>query len=301
MQNHLKRTAVLLACLASLHAGPAPADEAWTQLLDEKLSQWEIFLGVPDPSVTVPGYTHAADPKQGKPLGVNHDPLKVFTVKTIDGDPVLHVTGQVFGVLTTLKTYGNFHLRTQFRWGAVKHAPRMDKPRDTGILYHCFGDHGHVGGFWKQSLECQVQENDIGDFYSLGATANVSTVEKAVTDKPNLRWRYGPGGELRRFKGRCSRGLDYHELSNGEWNTIEVISVGDRSLHILNGKVVNVLQDARTLGDPETPLVSGQLQFQSEGAECDYRRIEIRPLAAIPERFASLFSPLSKSSDTPPL
>lgn len=290
MQSHLKRWVILLAGAASLHAEPVPGDSAWTSLLDEKLSQWEIYLGVPDPSVNVLGYTHAADPKQGEPLGVNKDPLKIFTVKTIDGDPVLHVTGQVFGVINTLKTYGNFHLRTQFRWGAVKHAPRTDKPRDTGILYRCFGDHGHVGGFWKQSLECQVQENDIGDFYSLGATANVSTIEKSVTDKPNLKWRYGPGGVLRRFKGRCSRGNDYHELPNGEWNTIEIMSIGDRSIHVLNGKVVNVLQDARVLNDPMTPLASGQIQVQSEGAECDYRWIEIRPLNTCPQEYLALFS-----------
>jgi hypothetical protein len=287
----MKKTLLLIASIAPLHAAePASNESTWTQLLDEKLSQWETYLGVPDPSVEIPGYTHAEDRKQGKPLGVNHDPLKVFTVKTIDGDPVLHVTGQIFGVITTLKTYGDFHLRTQFRWGTIKHAPRTEMLRDSGILYHAFGDEGAIGGFWKQSLECQVQESDIGDFYSLGGTANVSTIEKSATDKPNLKWRYGPGGTLRRFKGRCSRGTDYHELPNGEWNTIEIMSVGDRSIHILNGKVVNVLQDARTIKDPETPLVSGQIQFQSEGAECDYRRIEIRPLGAFPQEYLSLFS-----------
>jgi hypothetical protein len=32
----------------------------------------------------------------------------------------------------------------------------------------------------------------------------------------------------------------------------------------------------------KTPLTSGQIQIQSEAAECFYRRMEIRPLAEFP-------------------
>jgi len=91
--------------------------------------------------------------------------------------------------------------------------------------------------------------------------------------------------------GRCCRGADYHELPNGEWNTIEVMAVGDRSIHILNGHVVNVLQNARrAVGEPKIPAVTGQIQIQSEGAECEYRRMEIQPLAAFPAEYQALFS-----------
>ena len=264
----------------------------WTPLLDGNLTSWETFLGPPHVSVEVPGYAHAADRKQDKPLGVNIDPLHVFTVRTIGGEPVLHITGEIFGTITTLKEYGDFHLRVQFRWGTIKYAPRLNAPRDNGILYRCFGPQGATGGFWKRSLECQVQENDIGDLYSLGGTAEI-----AAEEFPNPRggkplWHFVPGAPLRRFGGRCAHGEDYHELPNGEWNTIEIMAVGDRSLHILNGRVVNVLQTTqRAVAGSTQALVSGQIQIQSEGAEAEYRRVEIRYLDRFPVEYRALFAP----------
>ncbi|MCX5772643.1 MAG: hypothetical protein NTZ09_20555, partial [Candidatus Hydrogenedentes bacterium] len=63
---------------------------------------------------------------------------------------------------------------------------------------------------------------------------------------------YTPGAPLRPYLGRCMRGEDGHELPTGEWNTVEIMAVGDRSLHLLNGRVVNVLQDAECTTDGKT-------------------------------------------------
>lgn len=281
---------ILLLIFTVLASGKALAEvstETWSPLLDEKLSQFDKFIGVPDPSVKLAGYTHEANPKQDQPLGVNNDPLHVFTVQNVGGEPVLHITGEIFGVLTTKTVYENFHLRVQFRWGTTKHAPRLDKPRDNGILYRGNGP----AKVWPASLECQVQENDIGDFFALGETARVASEVISKPGTPRIMRRYTPGAPLRQFGGRCARGDDYHELPNGEWNTIEVMSVGDRSIHILNGHVVNVLQDAVHKVDGKmVPLVSGQINFQSEGSEAEYRRIEISPLVSFPHEYAALFS-----------
>ena len=281
------RPLLILATLTLKLSAAEPTEAAWTPLLDESLSQFDKSIGIPDPSVTVPGYTHAADPKEDKPLGLNNDPLNIFTAHMVDGEPLLHITGEIFGVLQTKKVYGDFHLRVQFRWGTVKHPPRLDKPRDNGILYRCFGP----AKVWTQSLECQVQEKDIGDFYSLGGKANVASVDGSPVGAKGYIGRYSPGSPLRMFVGRCSHGSDYHELPNGEWNTIEVMAVGDRSIHILNGHVVNVLQDAvHTVDGVTSPLVEGNILFQSEGAEAEYRKIEIRPLASFPQEYQSLFT-----------
>lgn len=290
----------LTTCVRTLTAAEtAAATSTWTPLLDPNLSQWEIFIGVPDVSIPVPGYTHAANPKQDKPLGLTNDPLHVYTVRMVDGEPVLHISGEIFGGLTSLKSYDGFHLRVQFRWGINKFAPKLGKPRDNGILYRCFGAHGAVNHVWKHCLECQVQENDIGDLFSLGGIAEVACREYPGTGTNKL-WRYTPGAPLRLFGGRCARGLDYHELPNGEWNTIEVMAVGDRSLHILNGHVVNVLQNAKKGVEAGKPtLVSGQIQIQSEGAECEYRRIEIQPLADFPAEYQGLFSATNASPSQP--
>jgi len=291
------RYAVLtLHLLASSLFAFAASGEGWQPLLDEKLSRFDKFIGIPDPSVTVPGYTHAADPKQDKPIGLNRDPLNIFTVRLVDGEPVLHITGEVFGVLATRTNYGDFHLRVQFRWGTVKYPPRLDKPRDNGILYRCFGP----AKVWSQSIECQVQENDIGDLYSLGGRAKVASEVISKPGAKSVMGRYTPGAPLRLYVGRCAHGTNYHELPNGEWNTIEIMAVGDRSLHILNGRVVNVLQDTVYTVDGQTkPLVTGQINFQSEGAECDYRRVEICPLAAFPAEYQALFSAPAAATPQP--
>ncbi len=291
-----RRFAGLVACAAfsiafSTARADPPKETEWTPLLDQNLSHWEIWIGVPNPSVTVPGYTPAADPKQSQPLGLKNDPLHVYSVRMIDGEPVLHITGQIYGGLTSLKEYGNFHLRVQQRWGTAKYAPKLDKPRDNGLLYRCIGPHGAFNHVWKHSIECQVQENDIGDFFSLGVKAEVACKPDPDHQGPKPLYRYTPGEPLRLFGGRCARGADYHELPNGEWNTIEIMAVGDRSIHILNGHVVNVLQNAQS---KETgtlqPVVSGQIQIQSEGAECEYRRVEIQPLEKFPAAYEALFT-----------
>lgn len=289
---------LMLAALFMGARANAATEGAWTSLLDESLSRWEIYLGVPDPSLTVPGYTRAADPKQVQPLGLNNDPLCVFTVKMIEGEPVLHITGQIFGVISTRADYGNYHFRVQMRWGTAKHAPRADKPRDSGILYHCFSRYvGTPTEQWTRSLECQVQEKDIGDLYALGGRADVAAEQYSIPGAAKPFWRYAPGQPLREFIGRCSHGSDYNERPNGEWNTVEVIAVGNRSLHILNGRVVNVLHNTRNgTVQPATPLVSGPIQLQSEGAECEYRRVEIRSLSAMPAEYEKLFVTSTGSS-----
>ena len=44
----------------------------WQNLLDESLSKWELFMGVPHKSVEIPGYekSKSQDGKKGVPLGL---------------------------------------------------------------------------------------------------------------------------------------------------------------------------------------------------------------------------------------
>ena len=64
----------------------------------------------------------------------------------------------------------------------------------------------------------------------------------------------------------CSKGRG----AAGEWNRMEVICDGDAITNILNGYVVNV--------GTGSSLTQGKIQFQSEGAEVFFRKIEVRPL-----------------------
>ena len=237
---------------------------------------------MPHRSYEVPGYVRGATPKEDPVLGLNRDPLDVFTVKVVDGEPVLNITGQVFGGLTTLKSFENFHLRTQHRWGTRKWEPRLNAVRDNGILFHCIGEHGAGGKNWMRSQECQVQEGDIGDWWPIAG----AMVDAAVKDEDGKVVRYLPGAPLRAMRSRIWHGTDYPEKPSGEWNTVEVYAFAGDAVFRLNGRTVNVIRNSRYRekgSDQEIPLKAGKLQIQSEAAECQYRRLEIRPLTAWPQ------------------
>lgn len=279
----LHATALCLLAWSGLAAGePGAADTPplatltaqWTAMLDEKLTQWEIFMGVPQPSVTgLPPGTHQAKGNQGAPLGLNNDPKQVFTVRMVEGEPVLHITGEIFGCVSSRASYSNYQFRAQFRWGEKKWAPRLEVARDSGILFHCTGPHGAFWNVWKRCIEYQVCEKEIGKLYALaGTSATVAPTFKGM------------------FKKGQTPGLGYQEKPTGEWNDLEIYVLGDRSVHLLNGTVVNALSKLanknKETGET-TPLTAGQIQLQSEAAECAYRRVEIRGITELPEAYRS--------------
>lgn len=268
----------LLLCVGSIAVAEGP--DNWRPLLDEDLSQWEVFLGVPHKSVEVPGVppSTSEDGVRGEPLGLG-DPLQVFRVSKIDGEPVLHVSGQVYGGLTTLEEFGDFHLTWQFRWGEKKWPPRLHMKRDSGVLFHCVGRHGAFWNVWMRGLECQVQEGDCGDFIPLaGARASVPLAPRAV-DGP---LRYERGGALETNVNYVLHGPS-NESPPGEWTTMDVYAVGDRAVFAVNGVANMAIFDARqATPDGARPLTRGKLQIQSEAAEIDYRRVRVRPLVGFP-------------------
>jgi len=76
----------------------------WTNLLDAKLSHWELWMGVPHETVKglPPGTPTSPNGHNGKPLGLHNDPKHVFSVIEEDGQPVLQITGEIFGWLWQL-------------------------------------------------------------------------------------------------------------------------------------------------------------------------------------------------------
>jgi hypothetical protein len=85
---------------------------------------------------------------------------------------------------------------------------------------------------------------------------------------------------------RCVK-LEDREVAHGEWNQLELIVLGADSIHIVNGKVVMRLHNAQLrIGSEIVPLTAGQISLQTEGAECFYRDVQIRPIEAVPAEFA---------------
>jgi hypothetical protein len=167
----------------------------------------------------------------------------------------------------------------EFKWGEKRWPPREKTVRDSGLLYHCVGPHGKAGTYWMESLECQIQEHDCGDFWSVGGNVIVD-VEGVKKDKEVVYQKGAP--KLVGVKSRIIKGADY-EKPTGEWNTIEVLTVGSTSVHVVNGRPNLVLTNSRRLVDgKEEPLTRGKIQLQSESAEVYYRNIAIRPIKEIP-------------------
>ena len=137
--------------------------QPWGALLNSSLDKWEVWTGSPHESVAdIPsGVVSSADGKSGEPVGLG-DPFNVFTVMTVDEQPpVLHITGQVFGALTSKAVYENYHFTTQIKWGPRKWAPNDKKPRNSGVLYHCHGPHGVFWNAFMASLQVQYKEDQV--------------------------------------------------------------------------------------------------------------------------------------------
>ncbi|HLG40564.1 MAG TPA: DUF1080 domain-containing protein [Chitinophagaceae bacterium] len=264
---------------------------SWQSLLDKELSNWDVFIGIPEPGVDVPGYSEENRQKK-LPLGLNNDPLHVFNMEEENGQPILHVSGQILGGLSTKKEYQNYHLKFKFKWGKLKYAPRLNQKRDNGILYHATGPHGKFWNVWMRSHEMQIQETDMGDYFGLAGVAMNIKSKKLE----NNQFIYAPDGEFNSFMAgqglvnRCRRSTDY-EKAYGEWNELELICFEDKSVHIVNGRVVMALQDSRVhiAENDEPSLQRGKIQLQSEYAEAYYKDIQIQLIKNLPKQYAKYF------------
>lgn len=258
------------------------------KLLDANLTNFEKHIGVPHITVVgLPEGTYQSDiVTKGKPLGLNNDLKNVFTTTNINGETILNITGEIYGCITTKENYSNYHFSTMFKWGNKKWEPRLDRRKDTGILYHSYGEHGRFWSTWKTCLEFQVQETDLGDFISLGG----NTAEPKVGG-PLVYIRGDAKAETKQYnpnfdtyfegKGYINAYLE-PQAPHGNWNHLELYVIGNDAVHVVNGKIVMVVEDAI---NPETnqPLTEGQIQIQSEAAECYYKEMTITPITAFPE------------------
>lgn len=276
---------VVLFCVSSIVN--AQALEETVELFDTSLSQWEVWIGVPHTSVEgLPEGTKTSDDfRKGEPMGLGNDPKKVFSMIEEDGKPVLKVTGEIYGGLTTVNSYQDYHLSVHFRWGEKKWEPRLKRKRDTGIVYHATGKHGKHANAWKACLEFQVQESDMGDFIGLGGTKAKLPVK--FSGKDNKAQTYDPTSETIELTARYTSAASDPEFENGEWNHLELYVSGDRAVHLVNGEVVLALHDAV---HRNKKIVAGQIQLQAEGAECFYRDLVLTPIADVetPEAVAKL-------------
>lgn len=287
----MKNFFACLFCLLCLITGTSfqPVAE-WTPLLDKTLSKWEMYQSFYH-KVGYQGKPPVdADGKPIAPVGYNKNKQNVFSVVMDGGQPVLKITGEIYGCLFTKQDFKNYHLKLKFKWGAKKWVPRLDEYKDSGLLYHSQGKAG-VEWFrtWMLSQEFQVVENSTGDYWSQSTSQADAKAIKDSSYKFNPAGKWTPLGGANGNGGFCEAGTKMDKRM-GEWNEIELITYGDKSLHIVNGKVVMALKNSRYKdGDVMKPLTHGKLQLQSEAAEVYYKDIMIKPIKEIPAEYAGVF------------
>src|SRR6476620_7884061 len=139
------------------------SDQGWIRLFDGKsLRGW---------------YTKIQNQK------VNEDPAQFFQVD----DGVIHVykdqaagTPVPNGYIATEAVYANYHLRMEYKWGAKKFKPRMMAVRDAGLLYHVT----RPDSVWPRCVECQIQEGDVGDCFTVRGVRLTTSVEAVPIQTP---------------------------------------------------------------------------------------------------------------------
>jgi hypothetical protein len=214
----------------------------------------------PKPLVLFDGTSLAAFDTYFASTGVNSDPNRIFRIE--NGE--VHVSGTEHGYFITKRSFRDYRLRAEFRWGQATHAHREGKARDSGILYHVQGPHR----VWPRSVEFQIQEGATGDFWLIDSGSVTGRSGVRVVSKPR-EYR-----NLPRFdKGAWRDVIDYRdpngeiERPHGEWNALELVVRRDTVRHYVNGKLVNE-------GIDPYPK-EGRILFQSEGAELYFRNITL--------------------------
>jgi hypothetical protein len=270
-----------------------PAGE-WVKLLDTNLSKWQMYLS----------YRHQNNYKGEVPLdarGVKIQPVghskneaNVITVNMIGNEPVLRISGEIYGCLFTKQAFKNYHLKMMVKFGEKKWVPRINEPKDSGILYHSQGAAGaDYWRSWMRAEEFQIMEGGFGDYWCVGPTGahvNIGAHEArndiGVYDPSGKDTPMGAGGNRSGFIQHS-----YNYEKPGQWNSVELICFGDKSIHLVNGHVVMALSElVYKDGNELKPLVSGRIQLQSEAAEVFYKDIRIKPISYLPAAYASYFN-----------
>jgi hypothetical protein len=270
---------ILLSCSALL-TNQLSAQESKPLFNGQDLNGWDTWLGRPHKQVTGLDLKKNDKGEYEGVVGLNKDPKNVYTIVTVDGQPAIRVSGEIWGAITTQDEFENYHLALEFKWGEKKWPPRENTVRDSGLLYHCVGPQGAQGTFWMRSQELQIQEKDCGDYWSVaGGIVDVEGIRK--DGKGPIMYKKG-SDKFQVKSGRIIKSSD-NEKPTGQWNTIELYCLGGTSVHMVNGKVNMILTNSRHLVDgKETPLTKGKLQLQAEGAEVYYRNIKLTPIKSIP-------------------
>ena len=165
--------------------------------------------------------------------------------------------GEPRGHLITDASHQNYRLIVQYRF--------VGEPGNCGVLVHASTPRSLYEMFPK-SLEVQMKHENAGDFWCIVEDIKV----------PNMEERRGPKDEwgIREGKKRRVMNLtDGSEKPLGEWNEMVIECVADEVKVWVNGDMVNHGTDCTAS--------KGQIALQAEGAEVEFRKVDVTNIEAI--------------------
>ena len=164
-------------------------------------------------------------------------PDTTWTVK----DGIIHCTGTPFGYLRTQLSYADYKLCVEYRW-----ADTTTESPNSGIFSFTTGPDNF---FLPKAIETQLKMGNAGDYVLLmkGTLDGIPNERIAVKKKK----------------------ADSSEKPRGEWNSVEVVVVGNTIKSTVNGVLQNEGKDVYT--------DAGQICLQSEGGAIQFRNITIEP------------------------
>jgi hypothetical protein len=170
-------------------------------------------------------------------------------------DGLLVSLGVPEGHLITDASFHDYRLTVEYRWPG--------EPGNCGVLVHASTPR-RLYGMFPQSIEVQLHAGNAGDFWCIGEDITVPDMEARRGPKAN----WGVDGDRAR---RIKNLTDDSEKPAGEWNRM-VIECRGREIQVwVNGDMVNHGTDCTA--------DRGQIALQAEGAVCEFRRLDLQPLA----------------------
>ena len=171
-------------------------------------------------------------------------------------DGMLVSLGRPRGHLLTESAYRDYRLEVESRFPG--------KPGNCGVLVHASRLRA-LSKMFPQSIEVQMNSGHAGDFWCI--EENIEVPDMATRRPRKEGQKYGGSeGDARRILNLT----DNSEKPLGEWNTM-VVEARGRTLKVwVNGDLVN--EGFNSTAD------RGQLAIQAEGAEVEFRRVQIGPL-----------------------
>ena len=166
--------------------------------------------------------------------------------------------GKPEGHLVTEARYRDYRLEVEYRFSG--------KPGNCGVLIHASRPRALYKMF-PQSIEVQMMSGNAGDFWVIREDIKTKDMEQRRPRATGEQWGSAEG-DARRILNLT----DDSERPVGEWNRM-IIDARGRTIKVwVNGDLVNEGFDAT--------VDQGRIALQAEGAEVEFRKVQIGPLPA---------------------